>query len=149
MTINHTARRTLLICAGFFAAASFVSPLAFAQAPAPRALTRGWVFTAQDGKELYQKICQGCHMANGEGAKGAGMYPALANNPRVASSGYIVSNVLNGLRGMPGLGIYLSDAQVAAVATYVRTNMGNKYTEPISLEEVKALRKPAKGVFDE
>ncbi len=112
-------------------------------------MTRGWAFTSQDGKELYQKICQGCHMADGQGAKGAGMYPALAGNPRLASSGYIVSNVLNGIRGMPGFGIFLTDAQVLAVSTYVRTNLGNKYTDPITLDEVKTLRKPAKGLFDE
>lgn len=112
-------------------------------------MTRGWVFTSQDGKALYQKICQGCHMADGQGARGAGMYPALASNPRLASSGYIVSNVLNGIRGMPGFGIFLTDEQVLAVSTYVRTNLGNKYADPITLEDVKKLRKPAKGLFDE
>lgn len=143
MTTTHRCRAILL--AVVFAAST--GALA-GDEPFPP-MTRGWTFKSQDGKALYQKICQGCHMADGQGAKGAGMYPALASNPRLASSGYIVSNVLNGIRGMPGFGIFLTDEQVLAVSTYVRTNLGNKYTDPITLEEVKKLRKPAKGLFDE
>jgi mono/diheme cytochrome c family protein len=50
---------------------------------------------------------------------------------------------------MPGLGVFLTDEQVLAVSTYVRTNLSNEHTDPITLEEVKKLRKPAKGLFDE
>ncbi len=143
MTIKNLARTALL------ATLAGASALAAAQEQSFPPVTLGWVFKSQDGKELYQKICQGCHMPDGRGAKGAGMYPALANNPRIASSGYIVSNVLNGIRGMPNFGVFLTDTQVQAVATYVRTNFGNQYTDPITLDEVAKLRRPVKGLFAE
>jgi mono/diheme cytochrome c family protein len=50
---------------------------------------------------------------------------------------------------MPGLGIFLSDTQVAALVTYVRTNMGNNFPDPVTAQDVAALRKPAKGIFEE
>ena len=84
-------------------------------------------FVQQDGAGLYQASCQGCHMPQGQGAKGAGFYPALANNPRLASGAYPTYVVLAGLRGMPPFAGRLSDQQVAAVVIYVRTNLGNGY----------------------
>ena len=42
-------------------------------------------FMYRDGEHLYRAICQGCHMADGKGAQGAGAYPALAANPRLAA----------------------------------------------------------------
>ena len=140
MTFNHLTHIALL------AALAGASAFACAQEKTFPPMTRGWAFKTQDGKALYQKICQGCHMADGRGAQGAGMYPALAANPRLASSGYVASNVLNGIRGMPNFGIYLNDTQVQAVANYVRTNFGNAYTEPVSLDEIRALRKPMRFI---
>lgn len=98
-------------------------------------------FKQQDGQALFEAICQGCHMPNGTGAVGAGAYPALAHNQNLAAAAYPVITVLKGRKAMPPLGSYLSDAQVAAVITYVRTHFGNSYTDPISPEMVKAFRK--------
>ena len=42
-------------------------------------------FMPQSGEALYADICQGCHMQGGLGAVGAGAYPALAKNPKLAS----------------------------------------------------------------
>ncbi len=117
-------------------------------APMPK-FSQGWQFGQKSGKDLYDGICAGCHMPKGEGATGAGAYPALANNPRLASSGYILQNVLNGRKGMPGFGFFMSDEQAAMVATYVRTNFGNNFQEPVKAEEAKAIRAPSKGIFDE
>jgi mono/diheme cytochrome c family protein len=114
--------------------------LAHAQEPAIPPISEGPQYIEQDGASLYRAICQGCHMPNGQGAKGAGMYPALAKNPKLAASGYLVYNVVQGRRGMPGFGPFLSDAQVAAVANYVRTNMGNQYTDVVSAADVAKLR---------
>ena len=100
----------------------------------------GGRFVEQDGPGIYRAICQGCHMSEGQGAKGAGMYPALANNPRLAASGYLVYNVVHGRRGMPGFGQFLSDAQIAAVTNYVRSNMGNQYADVVSAADVARLR---------
>jgi cytochrome c5 len=77
----------------------------------------------------------------GTGAVGAGAYPALAHNQNLAAAAYPVITVLKGRKAMPPLGSYLSDAQVAAVITYVRTHFGNSYSDPISPEMVRSFRK--------
>jgi mono/diheme cytochrome c family protein len=100
----------------------------------------GQRFVQQDGAQLYQAICQGCHMPQGQGAQGAGFYPALANNPRLASGNYPAYVVLSGLRGMPPFAERLSDQQVAAVVNHVRTNFGNSYQDAVTPEAVKGLR---------
>jgi mono/diheme cytochrome c family protein len=97
-------------------------------------------FVQQDGARLYQAICQGCHMPQGQGAKGAGFYPALANNPRLASGAYPTYVVLAGLRGMPPFAAQLNDEQVAAVVNHVRTNFGNDYQDAVTPEAVEGLR---------
>ncbi|NYS26891.1 cytochrome c [Rhodobacteraceae bacterium 2376] len=43
---------------------------------------------------------------------------------------------------MPRFGHMMSDEQVAAVTNYVRSNLGNDYTDTISPEEVADLRPP-------
>ena len=98
-------------------------------------------FKQQDGQGLFEAICQGCHMPNGAGAVGAGAYPALAHNQNLAAAAYPVITVLKGRKAMPPLADYLSDAQVAAVVTYVRTHFGNDYRDPISSDMVKTFRK--------
>jgi mono/diheme cytochrome c family protein len=98
-------------------------------------------FTQTDGQALFEAICQGCHMPNGTGAVGAGRYPALANNQNLAAAAYPVITVLKGRKGMPPLASYLSDAQVAAVISYVRTHFGNNYNDAISPDMVKTFRK--------
>jgi mono/diheme cytochrome c family protein len=98
-------------------------------------------FAQQDGQALFQAICQGCHMPTAEGAIGAGAYPALAHNQKLAAAAYPVYTVIKGRKGMPPLGPYLSDEQVAAVVTYVRTHFGNDYTDGISPNMVRAARK--------
>jgi enamine deaminase RidA (YjgF/YER057c/UK114 family) len=95
---------------------------------------------AEDGAAIYARICRGCHMSNGEGAEGAGRYPALAKNPRLASNLYPVQVVLFGRHGMPPFADYLDDAQVAAVVNYVRTNFGNAHRDAVNPEDVKTMR---------
>ena len=50
---------------------------------------RGASFAMQGGEAVYRGVCQGCHMADAKGASGAGTYPALAGNPRLAEAGYV------------------------------------------------------------
>ena len=97
-------------------------------------------FTQQDGAGLFQAICQGCHMPDAQGAAGAGAYPALAHNAKLAAAGYPLVTVLKGRKAMPPLGSYLSDAQVTAVVTYVRTHFGNDYGDAITPDMVRAAR---------
>jgi mono/diheme cytochrome c family protein len=97
-------------------------------------------FLSQDGEVLFRSICQGCHMPDGKGATGAGKYPALARNEKLEAGGYPILVVVNGQKGMPPFGMYLDDAQVAAVVNYVRTHFGNDYRDTVSPDDVKAVR---------
>src|ERR1700722_12420966 len=82
-------------------------------------------YAQQSGEDLYKAICQGCHMPDAKGAKGAGAYPALAGDAKLEAGGYPVLVVVRGQKAMPGYGYALSDEQVAAVVNYVRSHFGN------------------------
>jgi mono/diheme cytochrome c family protein len=94
------------------------------------------------GEQIFTHICQGCHMPDAKGAVGAGHYPALASNPKLASSAYPAVMVMNGRGGMPPFWMLLNDQQVADVVNYVRTHFGNHYTDALTAEQVKAFRPP-------
>lgn len=100
----------------------------------------GQHFVQQGGAQLYQAICRVCHMPQRQGAQGAGFYPALANNPRFASSAYPTYVVLAGLRGMPLFAERLTDQQVAEVVNYVRTNFGNTSQDAVTPKSVNVQR---------
>ena len=97
-------------------------------------------FPQQSGEDLFKNICQGCHMPDAKGAIGAGAYPALAGNPRLAAAIYPITVVLQGQRAMPPFGESLSDEQVANVINYVRTNFGNHYKDTVTPAAVAARR---------
>jgi len=97
-------------------------------------------FHEPDGEKLYRRVCAACHMPDAKGAEGAGIYPALASNPRLIGGGYPAMVVLKGLNGMPPFASQMSDQQVADVVNYIRTHFGNAYDKPITEAEVKALR---------
>jgi mono/diheme cytochrome c family protein len=108
-----------------------------------------------DGRQIYEQICQGCHMPAGRGAVGAGHYPALANDRALASRQYMALTILSGRRNMPAFGakhaigfmlppLTLNEEQIAAVINYVRTHFGNRYTDLITAAEVGALDQGAR-----
>ena len=97
-------------------------------------------FVHTDGATLYRAICQACHMPDARGAKGAGEYPALAANPKLAAKQFPAARVLAGYSGMPSFAPNLSDAQVAAVVNYVRTHFDNHYTDALTTQDVAAMR---------
>jgi len=97
-------------------------------------------FPQPDGESLYKNVCAACHMPNATGASGALTVPALAKNDKLAVSGYPVTIVMNGHGGMPAFHDMMSDAQIAAVVTYVRTHFGNSYPDPVPVDEVKQVR---------
>jgi mono/diheme cytochrome c family protein len=115
-------------------------PAALAGDATPPEMSNGPRFIQTDGAALYRATCQGCHMPQGEGARGAGMYPALAQNPQVATSAYVADVVLQGRNGMPGFSDRMSNDQVAAVVNYVRTHFGNHLTDPLSGADVAKMR---------
>lgn len=101
---------------------------------------RGARFAMQGGEAVYRGICQGCHMADAKGATGAGSYPALASNSRLANAGYVLTIVMNGHKGMPPFRGQFTDQQVADVVNFVRTNFGNRYKGTVTEADVHALR---------
>ena len=97
-------------------------------------------FMPRDGEVLYRSSCQACHMAEGQGASGAGVYPALARNPKLRTAKYPVFLVVNGTRAMPPFGDQMDDEQVAAVVNYLRSHFGNDYKDTVSAADVNAAR---------
>jgi mono/diheme cytochrome c family protein len=106
------------------------------------------------GEDIYNQVCQGCHMSHGEGASGAGHYPKLAGDPTLASWRYVALTVLQGRNNMPAFSapsqlewdaptLHLSDAQVADVVNYVRSHFGNSYRERVTGDDVAKLAHPA------
>jgi len=101
------------------------------------------------GGELYEKHCADCHGAQGEGAGAA--YPALAGNRTVNLPSPV--NLLHAIRhggfapataarprpyGMPPYGHLLSDDEIAAVASHVRTSFGNRAPVVTPLQVLQA-----------
>ena len=132
----------LLVRTGFaLALLTLTTAAAHAQTPPARTPEfRGAAFTMQGGEAIYRGVCQGCHMADAKGATGAGTYPALANNPRLATPGYVVTIVMNGHKGMPPFRGHFTDTQVADVVNYVRTHFGNRFKGEVKPADVQALR---------
>jgi mono/diheme cytochrome c family protein len=106
---------------------------------------------AASGAAIYQDRCAICHEASGEGIPGT--YPPLAGNPHVTTKdpSAAIAAVLNGMLvdisvkgrryvgGMPGWRTWLSDADVAAVVTYIRTAWGN-HASAVTAAHVAQIR---------
>lgn len=94
-----------------------------------------------DGGDLYSRNCASCHQANGSGIDGA--FPALADNQfvTVADPTGAIATILNGRAGMPRWGDELSDAQIAAILSYVRSSLGDNNARNVTTEDVAEVRK--------
>lgn len=128
---------------GLAAAAVLITAISATGALADSAgvtFSQGEKFTQKDGAALYSSLCQACHMDKGQGAVGAGKYPALAKNENLESAGYPIYIILHGQKGMPPVGEMLSDEQIVAVVNYIRTNFGNDYKDPATVQDVKDAR---------
>jgi mono/diheme cytochrome c family protein len=128
-----------------FAAAAVGASPAPADQPASKgaAMSRGWQFGEQGGAEIFRNVCAACHQPDAKGAVGAGAYPPLAHDTKLASTEFMLNVLLRGLNGMAPLGAMMSDAQVADVVTYVRTHFGNSYPGAVSAADVAAMRRGA------
>lgn len=76
-----------------------------------------------DGEQIYAVNCASCHGPNGEGGVGI----RLISNPLLADAHDIADAVTNGRGYMPPFGGQLSDAEIAAVLTFVRNSFENDY----------------------
>ena len=114
------------------------------------AATKSGAAVPVDGKKVFATICLACHQQNGEGIEDK--YPPLAGSELAAADdGKIIRIILHGLTGpvevqgttfdglMPPWGPTLKDAEIAAVATYVRSAWGNK-AAPVTVARVTAIR---------
>jgi mono/diheme cytochrome c family protein len=126
-------------------AVSLLSFAALAQDTAPPAsvpaFSSGFRFSEMSGEALFANVCRGCHMSEGKGAAGAGIYPSLDGDSRLEARLYPVAIVLNGLRAMPPFGAMMGDDQVAAVVNYLRTHFSNSYQDAVTAEDVKNARR--------
>ncbi len=109
------------------------------------------VASAADGAKVFDTNCSSCHGANGQGMPGA--FPPLAKNPTVVGDPTKVIHIVKyGLTGaitveghafngqMPAWSSNLSNADIAAVLTYVRSSWGNK-AAGVSAAQVAAVAK--------
>jgi mono/diheme cytochrome c family protein len=103
-------------------------------APSPSVATNG--AAATDGATVFETNCSSCHQTSGLGLPGT--FPPLAHNPVVAGDpSRVIHIVKDGLTGqisvkgvgyngeMPAWGQALSNSDIAAVITYVRSSWGN------------------------
>ena len=102
----------------------------------PREVPRAPPAMLERGGKIYEQHCAGCHGDQGQGVRGA--YPPLRGNRAVTLSvtANLVQVVLHGgfppatrgqprPFGMPPFAPVLSDADVAAVLTYIRSSWKN------------------------
>lgn len=118
-------------------AALFVNGTGHAQdRPGP---SGGGVEVSAQGREIYEQICQACHMADakGGGAPGARV-PALAGNANLANKDYPIIILLKGRGGMPWFNGVLTKEQIAAVITYVRGHF-NDYHDAVSVADIDRI----------
>jgi len=109
------------------------------------------VIPAIDGKRLFENTCSSCHGSNGAGM--AGVFPPLNGSPLVTGNKEIpIKIVLQGLEGplkinkthynsmMPSFEGSYSDAQIAAIITYLRSLPKNNAGE-VTAKDVEEVRK--------
>ncbi|MEW9572602.1 cytochrome c [Rhodanobacter sp. Si-c] len=151
-TLSRTLLGVLVACVG--TAAGGTSNAADQAGPI---LDAGQLAQAS-GQQIFEHICQACHMSDARGASGAARFPALAGDARLASADYVIVMVLNGRSDMPsfgprpdyrGLEAYahtdLDDAAIARVVNYVRSHFGNHYRDTVTAAQVAALHPAHKG----
>lgn len=105
---------------------------------------------AVDGGQLYTAQCLACHQAAGQGLPG--VFPPLAGSEWVTGKeSLVIQVVLHGVTGdltvkgthynglMPTFKDKLSDADIAAVVSHIRTSFGNSASK-VDAATVKAER---------
>lgn len=138
-TTQRRSRRAALLVATLIAGAALAAGAgAQSQGAQPRT-----------GAQIFSTTCAACHQAQGEGTQ---MYPPLAGSEWVnGAESRLVRIIMHGLNGdvevqgqvyngaMPAWGSTLSDAEIAAVATYIRSSFGNQ-SPPVTTATVTQAR---------
>lgn len=91
-----------------------------------------------DGEQLFVTYCSACHQEGGIGIEG--VYPALVDNPFVAldDPSVVAQTVLHGRAGMPAWDTSLTDTEIAAILSYLRTELND--ADPVDPEVVLQAR---------
>src|SRR5437588_1098809 len=102
------------------------------------------------GGAIFQDLCSACHQQDGKGV--ANMFPNLLEAPTVSTQDptTVLRVILQGTQSvatdreptgpaMPSFGWQLDDAQIAAVASYVRDRFG-KNAPAVSADQVRKAR---------
>jgi len=110
---------------------------------------------AVDAAAIYASRCAACHQANGAGLPG--VFPPLAGSEWVNGKGNTLGAILlHGVNGpltvkgaayngaMPAFKDQLNDAEIAAVASYIRSQWGNR-SEALTPDSIAELRKASQG----
>jgi glucose dehydrogenase/cytochrome c553 len=91
---------------------------------------------APDGQQIYASAgCSGCHGQRGNGGIGA----AFRNNGNLDDTQLTLDQILWGGEKMPAFADQLSDAEIAAVASYIRTSFDNSFG-PVVPQQVADAR---------
>jgi len=101
------------------------------------------------GEHVFQANCAACHQPAGQGVPGA--FPPLAKSDfLMADRNRAISVVMHGrsgaitVNGTPYNGVMpslqLSNTDIAAVLSYVRSAFGNNASDLISIEDVRKVR---------
>ena len=118
--------------------------LAWIAAAAVPFLSHGWTFDEPDGASLYAHVCAACHQPDGRGAVGAGAYPALQGDEKLASTDYVLDVLLEGQHAMPALGQAMTDAQLADLVNYLRARFVDAHEDAATPERAAAAREVLK-----
>ena len=98
----------------------------------------GAAWAGADGQKIYADDCAACHQATGLGRPP--VFPALKDDKVVLGpKAAVLAVILNGRGGMPPWKARLTDADVAAVTTYIRAAWGGK-AAPVTASDVAAAR---------
>jgi mono/diheme cytochrome c family protein len=84
---------------------------------------------------FVQQGCASCHGGSGEGGSG----PKLRGDDRLKDTNFVITQILHGGGPMPAFEGKLSAAQIADVASYIRTSWGNTFGE-VTEAQVKISR---------
>lgn len=92
----------------------------------------------RSGEAVYAELCIPCHGPEG---KGSDVFPAFADNADLGDANLVITTILNGREGtaMISWASQLSDEEIAAVASHIRSSWGNDFGE-ITSDQVSALR---------
>lgn len=130
-------------------AALLVAAIAAAAALPPRREAAAQGAQPRTGAQIFSSTCAACHQPQGEGTE---TYPPLAGSEWVkGNENRLIRIIMQGLTGdvevqgqvysgaMPAWGHTLSDAEIAAVATYIRSSWGNQAL-PVTTATVAQVR---------